>query len=106
MLYIMILNVIVIILLYLIYKDIFKSIKITSIITTSSGILTFIIGYIIKNLINSSLNFINISDVTYIITTKFVLKGIYLLIIGLIEFFFYFTFSYVISLRKLSNQQS
>ena len=105
MLYIIIAIIIFTITLYLIYKNILKVLKITSIVTISSGILTFVIGYIIKRTMNSNLNFINISDVTYILTTKFVLKGIYLLSIGLIELFLYVTLNYIISIKKLSNQE-
>lgn len=105
MLYIVILIIVLTIILYLIYKDYLKVLKVTSIVTTISGILTFIVGYFIKYFMNSSLKFINISEITNIITSKFVLKGIYLLIIGLIEFFIYFTLNYIKDTRKLSNQQ-
>jgi len=105
MLYIIISILFFTIILYLIYRNILKVLKITSIVTISSGILTFVIGYIIKNLMNSNLNFINISDVTYILMTKFVLKGIFLLSIGSIELFLYVTLNYIISTKKLSNQK-
>lgn len=89
--------------LYELYKDILKVFKVTSIVTIMSGILTFFVSYFIKIYLNSNLNFINISKVTDILIFDFVLNGIYLLIIGLIEYFLYFTISHILNKRKISN---
>lgn len=89
--------------LYTLYRDVLKVFKITSIVTISAGLLTFFVSYFIKISLNSNLNFINISKVTDILIFDFVLNGIYLLILGLIEFFIYFTIDYILSKRKLSS---
>lgn len=86
--------------LYFIYKDWLKILKITSIVTISSGILTFTIGYLVKYFMNKNLNFINISDVIDIIASKFVLNSIYLLILGLIEFTCYFIIYYNLTNKR------
>lgn len=89
--------------LYTLYREILKVLKVTSIVTISSGLLSFIFSYFIKLYLNSSLSFINISKVTDILIFDFVLNGIYLLILGLIEFFVYFTIDYILTKRKISN---
>ena len=94
MIYLISLIVILTIILYLIYKDFLQVLKITSIVTISSGILTFVVGYLIKYLINKNLSFIRISNMTKIIVSKFVLNGIQLLILGLIESTVFFIIKY------------
>lgn len=104
MIYLILMIVIITFILYLIYKDYLEVLKITSIITISSGILTFIVGYLIKHLININITFINITSATNVIMYKFAGKGIILLIIGLLEFICYFIIDYNIGRkRKLSN---
>jgi len=87
MIYFIILVVILTFTLYLIYKDYLKVLKVSSCISLISGILTFIIGYIIRYFINSRVNFINTSKITDIILTKFLRNSIYLFVISLIEIF-------------------
>lgn len=86
--------------LYLIYKDYLKVLKITGIVTISSGIFTFIVGYLVKYLINKNFSFINISNVADIFASKFVFNGICMLVIGLIEFTCYFIINYIFDRRK------
>ena len=87
--------------LYFIYKDYLKVLKITSIVTILSGVFTFIVGYLIKYFLNSNLNFINISKVTYVIISEFVFNGICLLALGLIEYTCYFVIYHFFSRRKV-----
>lgn len=103
MIYLILLIIITTIILYFIYKDYLKVLKITGIVTISSSILTLIVGYFIKYLMNTNLNFINISDITAVIVSKFVLNAIYLLIIGLIESVCYFIIHYTKDKRKVVN---
>lgn len=106
MIYLILIIVALTIILYLIYKDYLQVLKITSIVTITSGIFTFIIGYAIKYLMNTNLNFIRISDVTNIIVSKFVLNGIRLLIIGLIEATCYFIINYGFIKKNKNNRLS
>lgn len=93
MIYLTLTIIILTIITYLISKKIIKVLKITSIATSVSGILTLIIGYIIKHLINKQINFINISKITNLILLKFLKNSIYLLLLGLIEFIVYLLLS-------------
>lgn len=100
MIYLILLIITLTIILYFIYRSYLKVLKTTSIITSVSGVFTFVIGYLIKYLMNTNLSYINISSVTRIIVSNFVLNGIYLLILGLIELFLYFLFDYLIGIKK------
>ena len=75
--------------LYFVYKDFLKVLKITSIVTGISGLLTLIIGYLLKYILEGNINFINISKVTDIILNKFVINSIYLLLLSLVEIICY-----------------
>ena len=98
--YLILIIIVLTIILYLMYKDYLQVLKITSIVTIASGIFTFIIGYLLKYLLNKNLNFIRVSDIINIIVSKFVFNGISLLIIGLIEYVTYFIISYYIYSKK------
>lgn len=100
MIYLILLILILTIILYFIYKDYLTVLKITSIVTVASAVFTFASGYVLKYFALRKLGEINISDVVQIILFKFVINGIYLLILGLIEFFFYFVISYMIQRKK------
>lgn len=100
MIYLILIIVFLTIGLYFVYKDYLKVLKITGIVTISSGIFTFIIGYLVKYLINRNFSFINISDVADIFASKFVLNGIYMLILGLIESVCYFIIYYSFDRKK------
>ena len=89
--------------LYFIYKDYLKVLKITSIVTGIASILTFIIGYITRYFINNKVNFINISKITNLIFNKFLKNCFYLLVLSLIEIVFYIIISYYFKKNKLSN---
>lgn len=104
MIYLILIILVLTSILYFIYKDFFKILKITSIVTIISGVLTFGISYLFKYFMYKNLSFINVSDVIDIIVFKFVLNGIYMLIIGLVEFTTYFILNYYFDdRRKIAN---
>lgn len=90
MIYFILIILFLTIILYLIYKDYLKVLKLFSIISGTSGILTLIIGYIIRVSINNKIVFINISKISNIILSKFLKNSIYLLILSLIEILIYY----------------
>lgn len=106
MIYLILIIIVLTLILYLIYKDYLQVLKITSIVTITSGILTFLIGYIVKYFMNNNLDFIRISDITAIIVSKFVFNGIRLLIIGLIEATCYFIINYGFVKKNKKNRLS
>lgn len=75
--------------LYYIYKDYLKVLKISSIITCVSGFFTFLVGYILRYLVNMEVTFINISKVTDIIFIKFLKNSLYLFLLSFIEIIIY-----------------
>lgn len=84
--YIMYLLIIIITcLFFIIIKDKLKALKLTGIITLSSSIFLIVLTFIIKIIINSSITFINISNITDYLFMKFVYTSLILLIIGIIE---------------------
>lgn len=87
---------IITLLLFIIIKDKKKALKITGIITMSSSILLVTLTFIIKIIINSSINFINISIITDYLFLKFVYTSLILFIIGIIE---------ILISKYLSNQK-
>lgn len=98
--YFIIIVIFVTLVLLFIFKDYLKILKYTSIATVLSGILTFIIAFLIKMIITKNLSFIRISDVINIIVSRFVLNGIRLLILGLIESTIYFIINYGVKNKK------
>lgn len=89
MFYFYIIIIILTIIMYYIIKDLYKMLRITSIITISSGYLTLLIGYIATSIVNNKLSFINISKITNIIFNKNLDKALVLLLIGGIELIFF-----------------
>lgn len=100
MIYLLLIIVILTMLLYFIYRDFLIVLKITSIVTIASGILTFIIGTVVKYILTKNLSFMRVSDVINIIVSKFVFNSIGLLILGLVEFVCYFIISYAFDRKK------
>lgn len=103
MLYFILIIIVLTLFLYYLYKDYLTVLKISSIVTISSGILTFAVGYLIKYFINANFSFIRISDITDIIVSRFVLNAIRLLILGLIEYVIYFIIEYGTSKREVKQ---
>ena len=89
MIYLIIAIIILTIILYFILKDLFKLLRITSIITITSGYLTIITGYITRNILNSQITIFNISKITGIIFDKNLRNGLILILIGAIELITY-----------------
>ena len=89
--------------LYFLYKDYLKVLKITSIITGIASILTLIIGYFIKYFLNNKVTFINISKISNLILTKFFRNFLFLLGLSLIEIVFYIIINYYFKKHKLAN---
>ena len=100
MTYLILLIIILTMSLYFIYKDYLKILRITGIVTVSSGILTFGIGSFFKYFMKQKLSIINVSDVINIIVSEFVFNGICLLLLGVLELIFYFAISYVFDKKK------
>jgi len=101
MIYLIIIIILLTFILYFIYKDYLKVLIISSIITGISGLLTGILGYLVRFFINNMINFINISKVTNIILTKFLKNSIYLLVLSLTELVIYVSISYYLDKKKL-----
>ena len=101
MIYLIIIIILLTFILYFIYKDYLKVLIISSIITGISGLLTGILGYLVRFFINNRINFINISKVTNIILTKFLKNSIYLLVLSLTELVIYVSISYYLDKKKL-----
>ena len=89
MIYLIIGIIIITIIIYLILKDIYKLLRLTSIITISSGYLTIVIGYITISIIKNKISSINISKITSPILNECVDKGLILILIGAIELIIY-----------------
>ena len=89
MIYLIIGIIIITIIIYFLLKDIYKLLRLTSIITILSGYLTIIIGYIVTNIIKNKVSFINISKITKPIFNECVDKGLILILIGTIELITY-----------------
>jgi len=100
MIYLILVIISLTIILYYIYKDYLKILKITGIVTISSGILTFVVGYLVKYFMNNNFSFINVSDVVDFLASKFVFNGICMLILGLIEVVCYFIINYAFDRKK------
>lgn len=94
MVYFILIILLLTVILYLIYKDFTRVLKITSIITAISGVFTFILGYLFKFILGSRVDFINISKVTNLILSKFIRNSIYLLVISFIELITYIILKY------------
>lgn len=77
------------VLLFMLIKDKVKLLKIISITTSISGILLIIIGYMIKILIHSKIKFINISIISSLIFNNFLVKGLLMILIGLLTVILY-----------------
>jgi len=103
MLYFILIILFLTIILYLIYKDFTRVLKITSIITAVSGLLTFVTGYLIKFVLGNRVNFINISKITNLVLSKFIKNSIYLLIISLIELIIYVVFKYYFRKKRVAT---
>lgn len=85
-----------IILIYLI-KDFIKIIRINSILLIVSGYLIIVLNYILRNIINNKLSFINISKITNIIYYQSINKGLLFILFGSILLIIY---SSIIIYRK------
>ena len=84
--YIMYLLILIItVIFFIIIKDKRKALKLTGIITLTSSIFLITLTFIIKLIINSSINFINISVITDHLFIKFVSTSLILLVIGIVE---------------------
>lgn len=84
--YIMYLLILIItVIFFIIIKDKRKALKLTGIITLTSSIFLITLTFIIKLIINSSINFINISVITDYLFIKFVSTSLILLVIGIVE---------------------
>lgn len=79
MIYLILSIILLTIILYFIYKDYLKVLKITSIVTGIASILTLIIGYFIRYFLNNKITFINISKISNLILTKFFSNFLFLL---------------------------
>ena len=71
MIYLILSIILLTIILYFIYKDYLKVLKITSIVTGIASILTLIIGYFIRYFLNNKITFINISKISNLILRSF-----------------------------------
>ena len=71
MIYLILSIILLTIILYFIYKDYLKVLKITSIVTGTASILTLIIGYFIRYFLNNKITFINISKISNLILRSF-----------------------------------
>jgi hypothetical protein len=70
---------------FIIIKDKLKALKLTGIISLVSSIFLIGLTFIIKLIINSSIRFINISNITDYLFMKFVYTSLILLVIGVVE---------------------
>ena len=77
--------ILITIIFFIIIKDKFKALKITGILTISSAILLFILTFILKLIISTSITSINLSFITNYIFTKFTITSIILLLLGITE---------------------
>jgi len=77
--------ILVIILLYLIVKDKKEFINKLGLVTIISGIIVFILGFVLKISLNNFLTNFNISKITSQVFKKFVYNSIVLLTTGIIE---------------------
>lgn len=100
MIYFILFIVLLTIILYFLYKDYLKVLKISSIVSVISGLLTFVVGYVIKFLIDSNVDFINITKVSSIILSKFIKNGLYLILLGFIETSLYFIIKVMVLREK------
>ena len=103
MIYLILSIILLTIILYFIYKDYLKVLKITSIVTGIASILTLIIGYFIRYFLNNKITFINISKISNLILTKFVSNFLFLLGLSLIEIVCYMIINYYFKRNKLNN---
>lgn len=103
MIYLILSIILLTIILYFIYKDYLKVLKITSIVTGIASILTLIIGYFIRSFLNNKITFINISKISNLILTKFFSNFLFLLGLSLIEIVCYMIINYYLKKNKLNN---
>lgn len=89
MIYLIISIIIITSIIYYLLKDIYKLLRLTSILTIISGYTTIVIGYITTINIRNKINFINISKITSPIFNKCIDKGLVLILIGAIELITY-----------------
>jgi len=100
MIYFILFIVLLTIILYFLYKDYLKVLKISGIVSVVSGLLTFVVGYVIKFLIDSNADFINITKISSIILSKFIKNGLYLILLGFIETSLYFIIKVMVLREK------
>ena len=103
MIYLILSTILLTIILYFIYKDYLKVLKITSIVTGIASILTLIIGYFIRSFLNNKITFINISKISNLILTKFVSNFLFLVGLSLMEIVCYMIINYYFKRNKLNN---
>lgn len=80
---------------YQLNRNLVKTIKISGIISIISSLLTVIIGFIIKLIINNKISFLNISNATTVLSRKFTINGLLLLSIGIIELTIVYIINYL-----------
>lgn len=104
MIYLILIILLLTAILYFIYKDYLKVLRVSSIITGVAGFLTLIIGYAIRYIVNSNVNFMNISKITNLILARFLRNSIYLFALSLIELIIYVLINYyVIKKRRIAT---
>lgn len=81
--------ILIIILLCYLLKDIKKILNISSIITIIFGYIILFLAFIFNKIIKNNLSFINANKISSIIVSKFINRGLILILIGGIELIIY-----------------
>lgn len=91
--------ILIIILLCYLLKDIKKILNISSIITIIFGYIILFLAFIFNKIIKNNLSFINANKISSIIVSKFINRGLILILIGGIELIIYT----IVRLKKRIN---
>lgn len=89
MIYLIIIILVITAIILVLSKNFLKTIKITGIVSGISGITTIVLGYFLKGIISSKINFINLTRISNYFLSKFLQNAIILLLLSLIEIIIY-----------------
>ena len=89
MIYLIIVIVLITTIILVLSKNFLNTLKITSIVSGISGITTIVLGYLLKGIISSKINFINLTRISNYLLSKFLQNAIILLLLSLIEIIIY-----------------
>ena len=89
MIYLILIILVITTIILVLSKNLLKTIKITSIVSGISGITTIVLGYLLKGIISSKINFINLTRISNYLLSKFLQNAIILLLLSLIEIIIY-----------------